>query len=445
MDIIGQFPLFYFPEFGSAWMMGVTGTIHILFSHTSVGAAMLFAFLAHKAYKENRSDYYPYMKKYGMFLLIFSYVLGSITGPGIWYTATAASPRGISALIHNFVWVWATEWVFFIYEVIGVFVLVYFMNKIDKKTHLQLTYTFALASVGTLALIIGIISFMMWPGTQAYYATGSASDAFFGINTFPHMFLRIGFMIMMSGVIGLVISSAMRKENEELSNELSRKMGYVSILGGFITLVFFIWYMGTLPDNAHAVFAFSKDTIIQNRIILTLVFIAYFAVAILKPKLINPVIASAMIGVILISGLWSGEKLRESMRKPYVAGQYIYSNQIISRDVPGKNIKSELPIIAEKGLLHVNPFVPQRLKTLTDENKIEAGELLAKMACSNCHSLEKTGVFRPLKDRLVGMDKEGVKAILYAIGDGAFSYMPTLKLPENEYDAMAEYFASLKY
>lgn len=445
MDIIGQFPLFYFPEYGSAWMMGVTGTIHILASHTSVGAAMLFAFLAQKAYKENRSDYYPYMKKYGMFLLIFSYVIGSITGPGIWYTATAASPRGISALIHNFVWVWATEWVFFVYEVIGVFVLVYFMNKIDKKTHLQLTYTFALASVGTLALIIGIISFMMWPGTQAYYATGSASDAFFGINTFPHMFLRLGFMIMLSGVIGLVISSAMRKENEALSNELSQKMGYVSILGGFITLFFFMWYMGTLPDNAHAVFAFSKDEIIQNRIILTLVFMAYFALAIIKPKFINPLIASTMIGVILISGLWSGEKLRESMRKPYVAGQYIYSNQIISRDVAGKNIKSELPIIAEKGLLHVNPFVPQRLKTITEENKLEAGALLAKMSCSNCHSLETTGVYRPLRDRLTGMDKEGVKAILYAIGDGAFSYMPTLKLPETEYDAMAEYLASLKY
>ncbi len=56
MDMVGQFPLFYFPEYGSAWMMGVTGTIHMLASHTSVGAAMLFAFLAYKAYKEDRSD-----------------------------------------------------------------------------------------------------------------------------------------------------------------------------------------------------------------------------------------------------------------------------------------------------------------------------------------------------------------------------------------------------
>ncbi|MFA7091396.1 MAG: c-type cytochrome [Arcobacteraceae bacterium] len=445
MDIIGQFPLFYFPEYGSAWMMGVTGTIHILASHTSVGAAMLFAFLAYKAYKENRSDLYPYMKKYGMFLLIFSYVIGSITGPGIWYTATAASPRGISALIHNFVWVWATEWVFFVYEVIGVFVLVYFIDKIDKKTHLKLTFSFALASVGTLALIIGIISFMMWPGTQSYYVTGSASDAFFGTNTFPHMFLRIGFMIMLSGVIGLLISSAMKKDNLELSQELTKKMGYISMLGGFLVIFFFMWYMGTLPDNAHAVFNITKAEVIQNRILITIVFSLYFLVTILKPQFISTPLAGVMIFVILIGGIWPGEKLRESMRKPYVAGQYIYSNQIISRDVPGKNIKSELPIIAQKGLLQVNPFVPENLKIITEENKLEAGELLTKMSCSNCHSLENTGKYRPLKDRLMGMDKEGIKAILYAIGNGGMPYMPTLLLPEHEYDAMAEYIASLKY
>ncbi|MDZ7817544.1 MAG: cytochrome c [Aliarcobacter sp.] len=400
MDIIGQFPLFYFPEYGSAWMMGMTGTIHILASHTSVGAAMLFAFLAYKAYKEDRSDLYPYMKKYGMFLLIFSYVIGSITGPGIWYTATAASPRGISALIHNFVWVWATEWVFFVYEVIGVFVLVYFIDKIDKKTHLKLTFSFALASVGTLALIIGIISFMMWPGTQAYYTTGSASDAFFGTNTFPHMFLRIGFMIMLSGVIGMVISSAMKKTNLELAKELTKKMGYISMLGGFLVIFFFMWYMGTLPDNAHAVFNITKAEVIQNRIILTAVFSLYFLIAIFKPQFISTPLAGVMVLVILIGGIWPGEKLRESMRKPYVAGQYIYSNQIISRDVPGKNIKSELPIIAQKGLLQVNPFVPENLKVITEENKLEAGKLLTRMACSNCHSLEKTGKYRPLKDRL---------------------------------------------
>jgi mono/diheme cytochrome c family protein len=446
MDYLGLFPVFYVPDVGSAWLMGLTGTIHIMASHTSVGAAMLFAFLAYKAYKEDRDDLYDYMKRYGMFLLIFSYVIGSITGPGIWYTATAASPRGISALIHNFVWVWATEWVFFIYEVIAVFALVYFIGKIDKKTHLKLTLTFAIASVGTLALIIGIISFMMWPGNDAFYNTGSASDAFFGINTFPHMFLRIGFMIMMSGVIGLIISSAMKRENVELSNELTRKMGFVGLLGGFIALFFFMWYISTLPANAEAVLGLTLDSIVLNRIILAILFSLYFFLAILKPQWIGKYLAVIMMFVIGIVGVWPGEKLRESMRKPYVAGQYIYSNQIISRDVPGKGVKSEVEVVAAKGLLGVDPWVPDRLRTITPENKLEVGEYLTKRACSNCHSLEKGGKYRSMvmliETKLPGTDKETIKNYMHVIGTGAIPYMPKIALPDEEYDAMAEWIAA---
>lgn len=441
--MLGLFPVFYVPEFGSAWLMGITGTIHILASHTSVGAALLFAFLARKAYKEDRPEIYGYMKKYGMFLLIFSYVIGSITGPGIWYTATAASPRGISALIHNFVWVWATEWVFFVYEVVGVFALVYFMDRIDRKTHLRLTYTFAIASVGTLALIIGIISFMMWPGNDAFYATGSASDAFFGQNTFPHMFLRVGFMVMMSGVIGMVISSALRKENSELGAEMTRTMGIVGAIGGFLTLFFFMWYIGTLPENAKILLEKLLPDVIQSRIILTLLFMVYFAIAIFKPKWIVTSLASVMVAVILVAGLWPGEKLRESLRKPYVAGQYIYSNQIIARDVPGKGIKSEVDIVAKNGLLKVHPFVPANLRTITPENKMQAGELLAKIACSNCHSLEKTGKYRPLAKLLPAKDAEFIKAYMKdVIGTGAVPYMPKIALPDEEYDAMAAWIAA---
>ena len=173
-----------------------------------------------------------------------------------------------------------------------------FMDKVDRKTHLKLTYTFAIASVGTLALIIGIISFMMWPGTEAYYTTGSASDAFFGTNTFPHMFLRIGFMIMMSGIIGMIISSAMRKENKELSEELTQKMGWVSLLGGFVTVFFFMWYIDTLPANAHALLGMAKDSIIMNRVILAILFSIYFSIAIIKPQWVTRALAITMMFVI---------------------------------------------------------------------------------------------------------------------------------------------------
>lgn len=442
MEYIGLYPLFYFPQIGSAWLMGITGAIHIMASHTSVGAALLFAFLAHKAYKEDRPELYDYMRKYGMFLLIFSYVVGSITGPGIWNTATVASPRGISALIHNFVWVWATEWVFFVVEVIGVFVLVYTIGKIDRKTHLKITYMFALASVSTLFLIIGIISFMMWPGSDIWYQSGSASDAFFGINTFPHMFIRIGFMIVMSAVVGFVISGNLKEV--ALRTEMIRKLSVIGMIGGVVILMSFLWYVQTLPQSAldlfHTVLWPANGT---SRIITVSIIAAYLLLAFALPRIINVPFATAMLAVVLVLGIWPGEKMRESMRKPFVAGRYVYSNQIIGRDVAGKHIKSEMGIIAEKGLLTVSPFIPDRLRTITPENQLEAGKLIAKLACSNCHALEKGAAYRPLPDRFPGQDAATIEVVLTdVIATGTFSYMPPIKLPEHETKALAAWLAT---
>ena len=442
MEYIGLYPLFYFPQIGSAWLMGITGAIHIMASHTSVGAALLFAFLAHKAYKEDRPELYDYMKKYGMFLVIFSYVIGSITGPGIWYTATAASPRGISALIHNFVWVWATEWVFFVVEVIGVFTLIYTIGKIDRKTHLKLTYMFALASISTLFLIIGIISFMMWPGTDAWYQTGSASDAFFGINTFPHMFLRIGFMIVMSAIIGFIISSSLKEK--ELRTELTRKLAVIGMIGGLTVMMSFLWYVQTLPQNAWDLFhdvLWARDGML--RIIVVSIIALYLLLAFILPRTINTVLAVVMMLVIGVIGVWPGEKMRESMRKPYVAGQYVYSNQLIARDVPGKHVTSDMALVAEKGLLKLDPFIPDRLRTITPENQLEAGKLLAKIACSNCHSLEKGAKFRPLPDKFPQMDADTIEMVLTdVVAAGVRSYIPPIKLPTDETKALAAWLAT---
>ncbi|MEZ0337445.1 MAG: hypothetical protein ABWK02_04465 [Aquificaceae bacterium] len=53
MDILGFYPMWYVPTFGSAFSIAIIATIHVMASHTSVGASILLAYLATKAYKEN--------------------------------------------------------------------------------------------------------------------------------------------------------------------------------------------------------------------------------------------------------------------------------------------------------------------------------------------------------------------------------------------------------
>lgn len=77
------------------------------------------------AVHENRPEFYEYLKRSALGLLVFAYVFGALAGVGIWQTTTAANPRGISTLIHNFVLYWGAEWYMFLIDVIGIIVYYY--------------------------------------------------------------------------------------------------------------------------------------------------------------------------------------------------------------------------------------------------------------------------------------------------------------------------------
>lgn len=444
MDMLGMYPLWYVPKIGTAWVMGIIGVIHVVASHTSVGASFLFALLETVAYRQNKPQLMGFIKRYGMFLLVFSYIIGSITGPGIWYAITVASPRGVGGLIHNFVWIWAAEWVYFTVEVIGVYALVYLIGKIDPRTHLKLTWSFALASWATMLLIVGILSFMLWPGNEAWYLTGSTNDAFYNLNFFAHLGIRTGSMLVMAAVVGLMVAS--RMQDLALRKSVVRMLAPVGLIAGLFAVMMFLYYLQTLPNNARVMLnAHLLPVYARGMIAVTVATTLYLLFAWWQPIKVGLPLAFAMFAFVAVVGVWPEERMRESMRKPFVAGQYIYSNQVIARDVPGKGIVGEVDRIAEKGLLKLNPFVPDRLRTITDANRLEAGRLLAKIACANCHALEPGAPLRNIPDKFYrATDEDLIAAFLRGpLKQAAQPYMPRIDLPEDEIRALAAYLAAV--
>jgi cytochrome c553 len=442
MDMIGLYPTWFEPGVGSGWIVGFIATLHVLFSHTSVGAAIFFAWLANYAYRHDQPQYLTFIRRYGLFLLVFSYVLGSITGPGIWYSATVASPRGISALIHSFVWMWATEWVFFVIEVAGVYMLVYLVGRIDVRTHTRLSLIFGLASYTTMLIIVGILSFMMWPGQPDWHQTGGVLNAFYGANTFAQLAMRTAFMLSITAVVGGIVVG--RFEDAALKRSLARKLALLGIAATLVGAALLQWYLATLPETA--------EVVLENRLPghfpwalaaavgATLV---YFLLTYVQPRALVSSVAAVMTAVILVLGLWPEEVARESLRKPWVAGQYVYSNQVIGADVPGMGVKSEIPVLEARGFLRAHPFVPQGLRTVTDANRVEAGRVLALTACANCHSLTATGM-RPLHRYFGGDHDEGAIAryLQAALAGGNTLYMPQIPLNDDEALALAAYIRS---
>lgn len=93
---------------------------------------------------------------------------------------------------------WATEWVFFVIEVVGVYMLVYLASRVDRQTHLRLSIIFGLTSYTTMLVIVGILSFMLWPGKADWFTDTGVLNGFFGPNTFAQLAMRTAFMFTMT-------------------------------------------------------------------------------------------------------------------------------------------------------------------------------------------------------------------------------------------------------
>ena len=443
MDLIGLYPTWYEPMLGSGWIIGIIATVHVLFSHTAVGAAILFGVLAWISARDNRPELIEFIKKYGLFLLVFSYILGSITGPGIWYSTSVGSPRGISSLIHNFVWKWATEWLFFVIEVVGVYMLVYMADKLERRTYMKVAITFSLTSFTTMLAIVGILSFQMGPGKEAWFTEGGYLLGYYGENTLAQVLIRSAFMFTMAAVVGGIVAAGLK--DQALKTWILRRAAAVGIISTLVGMALYPWYIGTYPEIAHLVMDNRLPAYFVPSILTVLgAILAYFVVTLIKPKLITASVAVIATVAILVLGLWPGESIRESARKPYVAGQYLYSNQVIGRDVPGMGVASEIPTLEKVGFTQAHVFWPEAQREITRNNAADVGRTLAITACSACHSLTETGI-RPLKNYFP--DKPEIAQVktylLGALATGNTMYMPQIPLKEDEAEALAVYIASL--
>ncbi|MCL4477985.1 MAG: cytochrome ubiquinol oxidase subunit I [Deltaproteobacteria bacterium] len=437
-----MYPVWQLPVIGSALVIAFIASFHILPSHLATSAFWFNVYVENKAYKQNRPELLEFIKKYVLTILIFSFVFGSLSGIGIWYSITVSNPRGISALIHNYVWGWATEWVFFVIEVVAIYVYYYTFEKVDKKTHLTIGLIYAIGSWISMIIITGIIAFMLSPGR--WLKTGGFFDGFFNPTYVPQLLMRTSFMFAVAALYAIVVAATLK--NKEVKSFIIRRASIWGIAGTLLGSLFFIWYYKALPHAAKEIADMTPliPKLIPHIVVGSLiVLMLWFIFTLIKPhwaKLVPGIIAI----LILLTGIFSAESMRERIRKPYVIDHYMYSNQIISNDIPSKRVKSEIPEINSQGILHYSYFVPAGLQNINDINMQQAGEVIARIECSACHTLQVHGWLRPLpemvkKARLNNVDD--AEAIIGFLN--AFPYMPKFAGTDMEKKALAVYLVSL--
>jgi len=291
-----MYPIWEVPHVSAGILLAMIATFHILPSHLSVGAMWINVYVETKAHRENRPELLEFVKKYTLLLLVFAYVFGSLSGVGIWYAATVANPRGISGLIHNYVWGWAAEWVFFIVEVTGIFIYYYTLDKVDRRTHLKIGWIFTVTSWITMVIITGILSFMLssgkWPETGGFF------DGFFNQTYWPQLFLRTFVMFGISAAYAVAVATRLRNdETKKLVIKTASQWGFAGLLLASGAL---FWYLKALPEASRGLFGMIVPDGLKTGVLVSWgAMLAYFLFAGVRPLAVKLVPAIMAVLVLL--------------------------------------------------------------------------------------------------------------------------------------------------
>ena len=430
---------------GGGVLMGIVAITHVIVSHFAIGGGLLIAVTETLSVKRDDPEMRDLAKRSSLVLILFSTVFGAISGVGIWVVAGLISPAAISALIRNFVWGWAIEWVFFFVEIVAA--LIYFgtWNKISKRAHLVVIWIYFIAAYLSLVIINGIVTFMLTPGK--WLETGAFWDGFFNPTYFPSLVLRTGIVILMA--VGFMVWPA-RKASDEARPRLNRYLGLWAVAGALISYAGYRWWEASLPDTVRSLFlgdgalldglAMTRHQVMWS-VAVFLVLSIFFLL--LMPKMAK-VIPLVLISIMAFSFFGTYERLREGTRKPFIIHDYMFSNGVLVKEVGELN---------EKGMLSKARWAARVPAT----DSVEMGRQVFDAQCRSCHTIDGYLSIRELAPE----DPDMTYSILYALydqgemftalepgeavamGDLNYPFMPPFVGTEEEMEALVDFIASL--
>ena len=370
-----NYPIWYLPETGGGFLIALIAILHVFVSHFAVGGGLYLIYAEKKGLAENSRGILDFTKHHARFFLLVTMVFGSITGVGIWFIIALVNPAAASLLIHNFVFGWAAEWVFFTVEIAAAFVYFYMFDKMDSKTHLQVGWLYFISAWMSLLLINGIIGMMLTPG--AWATDHNFWTGFFNPSFWPSLFFRTFVALLIAGCYGYLSAACSREEAVRISmTRFSGKWSLAALIGAVPSG---IWYVSILPGQAQDLVLGKSPTIAwvlqwgTAGVVLLLLITLLAGIARPAYNLKSVALVSMICGLVIIG---SFEWTREAARRPYVLNEVMYSNSIM---------KSDVTFLKENGYLKSAIWVKNR--QITSENRSAAGKELYIHQCYSCHTL----------------------------------------------------------
>ncbi|TLD69173.1 cytochrome c [Phragmitibacter flavus] len=443
-----DFPPYFIDHIaGGRLIIGVIACIHVLINHPlAVGAYPILTWMEWWAHKNNRPDIDQLAYKVTFVVFIVTTTVGALTGVGIWVSTSVFAPFAIGSLLRVFFWGWFAEWLVFITEVS--LIMWWFLSwksaKTDaqKKKHIKIGLALSIMSWFTMALIVAVLGFMMKPGEWSQ--TRAFIDAMVNPLYLPQLGFRTFFALMTGAVFVWFCSFYFTKKQPAVRSWLVYRLSHFTLIGMLLTLLFGLWYWQNVPDvmKANSSVALLSQEFMgwydKFSVLLGWTLVSFLLIAVGGLSFANLIPRWALL-IPSFMGIWllgHFERAREFMRKPWVIGEYMYSNGVL---------KDELAFLQSEGILKHATYVAHR--EATPENQIQAGQDVFMIACSRCHST--TGMNGVLEKfaTMYGHDKpwdDGAMTAFMANMHQTRTFMPPFPGNRSEAEALVAYLQDLR-
>ena len=421
-----NYPVWYLPETGGGLLIALIAILHVFVSHFAVGGGLYLIYAEKKALREKSQALLDFTRDHARFFLLVTMVFGSITGVGIWFIIALVNPAATSFLIHNFVFGWAAEWVFFTVEICAAFVYFYTFGRMDSATHQKVGWVYFISAWMSLLLINGIIGVMLTPGSWA--GNFDFWVGFFNPSFFPSLLFRTFIAVMIAACYGYLSAAftndpGVRRAMTRFSAKLALAMLVAAVPSG-------IWYISVLPAEPYSLVMGKSPTIAAilpwgtcGIIIFTLIMLG---AGIARPTYnLKPVALLALLSALLIMGGF--EWTREAARRPYVINEVMYSNGIMKGDVERLNREGFLP-----------SAIWAKHRVLSEENEVAAGQELFVFQCYSCHTIN--GINNDIVSATRNMSYQALTKYIQKVHEVRY-FMPPFAGTVRESKALAAYIA----
>ncbi len=423
--------------FGAGVLIAWVAILHVFVSHFAVGGGLFLVLTERHARRNNDSAFLDWLKSHTKFFVLVTVVFGAVSGVGIWFTIGLISPSATSNLIHAYVWGWAIEWIFFFIEITAALLYLYGWETLEARLHQWYGWIYFVAAFASMVIINGIITFMLtsgrWIQNHEFWA------GFFNPTYFPSLALRFAISLVLAGIYALITASM---QKDSLLKARIVRWSALWIVPFLVALVpLGRWYIHKIPADVWASARGPMPTGTHFAYLATVLLGVALALALLG--LIRParlhLAFSLLVALVALGAMGSFEFVREAIRKPYVIGNYLYSNSEYATAIPGDG-GFNVDKITEVGVLKSAKWIVNR--ELTTNNQAAAGREIFRVECQSCHTIDS---YRGVKKYLAlrQWDESRIQAIVTGLDLMHNGVMPPFAGTDPERQALAAFLATL--